>query len=97
MLTVDASADEVTVGATIGTMDGRLGVQQFSTTAAKPVVHLEQLDTSEEVWLIEAAGGSGTTIETTDLTPGSLSHRLMVKLIVNGAGEQTRYINLYNK
>ena len=73
----------------IGDVDpfGRLHVNQSSTTAAIPVVYLEQADIDQDIMEIETTIGVGNAVEAIGIKTLTTTH--FVKVTLTGVG--TRY------
>lgn len=82
------SSQDVLIGLTSGN-DGKLHIDQASTTGAKPVLHLDQVDLSEEFIKFSSTIGTGNPIEAVAAKTMTPTHFLRVEL----EGGLVRYIN----
>lgn len=81
LLFTDGSADRV--GINDSTPDGKLDIVQSSTTAAIPVIELEQLDVSEEFFNFVGTVATGNPIEAVGAKTLTTTH--FIRVAVNGS------------
>lgn len=86
LIHVDASTDRV--GINIAAPTGKLDIDQSSTTAAIPVLQLDQADVSEEFISFLATIGTGNSIEAVGAKTLTTTHFIKVKI----QGGLIRYI-----